>query len=153
MFTTVKGRFAAVEGTVAVQGDTPDTASVTATMHAAGIETGTEQRDQHLRSADFLDAEHYPDVTFASTRINGTKDRFTITGDLTIRGTTRAVTLDAVFEGAGTDPWGGQRMGFRADGTIDRREFGLVWNQALEAGGLLVSNEIKIHIDAQLVRV
>ena len=152
MFTTVKGRFSDVEGTVTINGSTPDTARVDATMKAASIDTRTEQRDQHLRSADFLDAEQYPAVTFKSTKISGTREHFTITGDLTIKSTTRSVTLDATYEGTGKDPWGGERMGIAADGKIDRREFGLTWNQALEAGGVLVSHEIKIHIDAQLIR-
>ena len=152
MFTTVKGRLADVDGTVTVNGATPDTAVVDVTIKAASIDTRTEQRDQHLRSGDFLDVENFPDVTFRSTKISGAKEHFTLTGDLTIRGTTKSVTLDVIYEGAGKDPWGGERMGFSADGKIDRREFGLTWNQALEAGGVLVSNEIKIHIDAQLVR-
>ena len=152
MLTTVRGRFADVEGTVTVKGATPDTAAVDATMKVASIDTRTEQRDQHLRSADFFDVENYPAITFKSTRISGSRERFTITGDLTIRGTTKPVTLDVTYEGTGKDPWGGERMGFSADGKIDRRDFGLTWNQALEGGGVLVSNEIKIHIDAQLVR-
>ena len=152
MFTTVKGRLSDIDGTVTVNGSTPDTANVEATIKAASIDTRTEQRDQHLRSADFLDAEQYPDITFRSTKLSGSKDHFTITGDLTIKGTTKSVTLDATYEGTGKDPWGGERMGVSAEGKIDRREFGLTWNQALEAGGVLVSNEIKIHIDAQLVR-
>jgi polyisoprenoid-binding protein YceI len=152
MFTTVKGRFGDVEGTITVAGTTPDTASVEATMKAASIDTRTEQRDQHLRSADFLDAENFPTVTFKSTKIEGPKDNFTMTGDLTIRGTTRPVTLDVTYEGAGKDPWGNDRMGFSATGKIDRRDFGLTWNQALETGGILVSNDIKIQIDAQVIR-
>ena len=152
MFTTVKGRLADVDGTVTVNGATPDTAVVDVTIKAASIDTRTEQRDQHLRSGDFLDVENFPDVTFRSTKISGAKEHFTLTGDLTIRGTTKSVTLDVIYEGAGKDPWGGERMGFSADGKIDRREFGLTWNQVLEAGGVIVSNEIKIHIDAQLVR-
>jgi polyisoprenoid-binding protein YceI len=148
MFTTVKGRFADVEGTITVAGTTPDTASVEATMKAISIDTRTEQRDQHLRSADFLDAENFPNVTFKSTKIEGPKENFAITGDLTIRGTTRPVTLDVTYEGAGKDPWGNDRMGFSATGKIDRRDFGLTWNQALETGGILVSNEI----DAQVIR-
>ncbi len=152
MFTTVKGRLSDVDGTVTVNGSTPESASVQATMKAASIDTRTEQRDQHLRSADFLDAEQYPEITFKSTKLSGSKEHFTITGDLTIKGTTKSVTLDATYEGTGKDPWGGERMGVSAEGKVDRREFGLTWNQALEAGGVLVSNEIKIHIDAQLVR-
>ena len=152
MFTTVKGRLSDVEGTVDIKGDAPESASVNVTMKAASIDTRSEQRDGHLRSADFLDVENFPDVTFKSTRISGAKDHFTIIGNLTIRGTTKPVTLDATYEGTGIDPWGGERLGFSADAKIDRREFGLTWNQALEAGGVLVSNDIKLHIDAQLVR-
>jgi polyisoprenoid-binding protein YceI len=150
MFTTVKGRFADIEGNVLVNGDVPGTSKVDVTMKAASIDTRTEQRDAHLRSPDFLDVEQYPTVEFRSTKIEGTKDQFTMTGDLTIRGTTKPVTLDVTFEGAGKDPWGGDRMGFAASGKIDRREFGLTWNQALETGGILVSNDIRINIEAQL---
>ncbi len=152
MFTTVKGRFADVDGTIEINGATPESAVVRAAIKAAGIDTRSEKRDGHLRSADFLDVENFPELTFTSTKIAGTKERFTITGDLTIRGTTKSVALDATYEGTGIDPWGGERLGFSADTKIDRREFGLTWNQALEAGGILVSNDIKIHIEAQLVR-
>ena len=151
MFTTVKGRFADIDGTVTVNGDSPADASVDVTMKAASIDTRTDARDQHLRSADFLDVDRYPEVTFKSTKIDGSHDRFSLTGDLTIRDVTRPVTLDVTYEGAGNDPWGGRRMGFSASGKFDRRDFGLTWNQALEAGGVLVSNEIKIQIDVQLV--
>ena len=152
MFTTVKGRLADVEGTITVKGTTPDSATVQATMKAASIDTRTEQRDQHLRSADFLDADNFPEVTFASTKIEGSKEKFRMTGDLTIRGKSLPVTLDVTYEGTGKDPWGNERMGFSASGKIDRREYGLVWNQALETGGVLVSNDIKIQIDAQVIR-
>ena len=153
MFTTVKGRFADVQGTViATDENDPRTATVDVTMKADSIDTRTEQRDQHLRSADFLDAATYPTVTFKSTKVDGVKNNFSLIGDLTIRGVTRPITLAVTFEGAGKDPWGNEKMGFSAIGKLDRREFGLTWNQALEAGGVLVSNEIKIHIDAQLAR-
>ncbi len=152
MFTTVKGRFTEIDGTVQINGPTPDTGGVNVTLKAGSIDSRNEQRDAHLRSADFLDSEQFADITFKSTKISGTKDKFTLTGDLTIRSVTKSVTLDVTYEGTGIDPWGGERMGFSADGKIDRREFGLTWNQALEAGGVLVSNDIKIHIDAQLVR-
>jgi polyisoprenoid-binding protein YceI len=124
---------------------------VTATMKAASIDTRSEQRDTHLRSADFLDVEHYPDVTFKSTRIEGTKEEFKLTGDLTIRGTTRPITLDVTYEGSGKDPWGGTRASFSAHGRFDRRDYGLTWNVALETGGILVSNDVKINIEAQAV--
>ncbi len=125
-------------------------------MVAATIDTGVAQRDQHLVSADFLDAATHNTITFKSTKISGARvesgDEFTVVGNLTIRGTTREVTLKATYEGQGKDPWGGQRISFTAKGKIDRREFGLTWNQALEAGGILVSNEIKINLDVQAVR-
>jgi polyisoprenoid-binding protein YceI len=152
MFTTVKGRITDFDGTITAPGATLHGASVDVTMKAASIDTRTEQRDQHLRSAEFLDVETFPDMTFTSTKLDGTKEKFTMTGDLTIRGTTRPVTLDVTYEGAGKDPWGNERMGFSASGKIDRRDFGLVWNQALEAGGVLVGNDVKIQIDAQVIR-
>jgi polyisoprenoid-binding protein YceI len=152
MITTVKGRFTDFEGTAAGNPESPAGATVNVTIKAASIDTHTDQRDGHLRSADFLDVEKFPTITFRSTKINGTKDKFTLTGDLTIRDVTKPITLDVTFEGQGADPWGGTRAGFNATGKIDRREFGLTWNQALETGGLLVSNDIKLQIDAQLIR-
>ena len=152
MITTVRGRFSDVTGTVTVHGDAPESAVVDVTVKVASIDTRTEQRDQHLRSADFFDVENFPVLTFTSTKLQGPKARFQLTGNLTIRGTTKPITLDVTHEGSGKDPWGGERMGFSADGKIDRRDFGLTWNQALEAGGVVVSHDIKIHIDAQLVR-
>ena len=152
MITTVKGRFAEFEGTILADDQSFANSEVHATLKAASIDTRSDQRDTHLRSADFLDVENFPDVTFKSTKLAGTKEKFTMTGDLTIRGTTRPVTLDVTYEGTGTDPWGNERMGFSASGKIDRRDFGLVWNQALEAGGVLVGNDVKIQIDAQVIR-
>jgi polyisoprenoid-binding protein YceI len=152
MITTVKGRFGEVEGKLSANEQSLGSSSVEVTIKAASIDTRTEQRDQHLRSADFLDVENFPAVSFKSTKVEGTKEKFKLTGDLTIRGTTRPVTLDVTYEGAGKDPWGGQRIAFLATGKIDRREFGLVWNQSLEAGGVLVSNDIKLQIDAQFVQ-
>ena len=152
MFTTVKGRFADFEGSVSGNQASPAGASVNVTINAASIDTRTEQRDGHLRSGDFLDVEKFPTITFKSTKITGSKEHFTLTGDLTIRDVTKPVSLDVTYEGQGTDPWGGTRAGFSATGKLDRREFGLTWNQALEAGGVLVSNEIKLHIDVQLVQ-
>ncbi len=156
MFTTVRGKFNEVQGTITVDADHPDHSSVEVEIPAASLDTGVEQRDNHLRSADFLDVENNPTITFRSRRIEGATDRegehFKVVGDLTIRGTTREVVLDAVYEGAGKDPWGGTRAGFSASTRIDRRDFGLTWNQALETGGILVGNEIKIEIEAQAVK-
>jgi polyisoprenoid-binding protein YceI len=156
MITTVKGRFTDVSGEIRIDETAPDRSSARVELGAASIDTGVEQRDAHLRSGDFLDAENFGAVTFVSTRVDGAVDRvsdtFKLTGDLTIRGTTRPVTLEAAFDGRGKDPWGGERVSFSATGKIDRRDFGLTWNQALETGGILVSNEIKISIEVQAVR-
>jgi polyisoprenoid-binding protein YceI len=156
MITTVRGRISDVKGTLVVDENDASRSSVEVELGAASLDTRSEQRDQHLRSADFLDVARYPAITFRSRRIDGSAaaegDRLQITGDVTIHGTTREVTLVATYEGRGRDPWGGERISFSADAKIDRREFGLVWNQALETGGLLVSNDIKIHIEAQAVR-
>jgi polyisoprenoid-binding protein YceI len=153
MITTVKGRFTDVTGVIHADEADRSHSSVEATIKTASIDTRTEGRDQHLRSADFLDVENHPDITFKSTREEPVDaEHFHVTGDLTIRGTTRPVTLKATFEGRGKDPWGGERAGFSATTKIDRRDFGLTWNQALETGGVLVSNEIKISIDVQAVK-
>jgi polyisoprenoid-binding protein YceI len=151
MITTVKGRFAELEGTIVADEANIGDSTVEVTMQAASLDTRSEQRDAHLRSPDFLDVETYPTVTFRSTRIEGTKDEFELTGDLTIRGVTRPITLDVTFVGEGKDPWGGTRASFSARGKFDRRDFGLTWNVALETGGILVSNEVKINIEAQVV--
>ena len=156
MITTVKGRFREVTGTIHIDEKNPDRSTVEASMAAATIDTGVAQRDQHLISPDFLDVATHATVTFKSKKVAGARaesgDEFTVVGDLTIRGTTREVTLKATYEGQGKDPWGGQRISFTAAGKIDRREFGLTWNQALETGGILVSNDIKINIEVQAVR-
>ena len=155
MFTTVRGRFKTFEGTVQVDEENPNNSRVDVSIDAASIDTGVTDRDAHLRSADFLDVEHYPKIRFRSTRIDGAHkkegDRFRLTGDLEIRGTAIGVTLDATYEGTGKDPWGKTRAGFSARTEIDRREWGLRWNQALETGGILVGNTIKIELEAQAV--
>jgi polyisoprenoid-binding protein YceI len=153
MITTVKGRIADIEGTIYTNENDPKSSSVEATLKTASIDTRTDQRDQHLRSADFLNVELYPEIKFKSTRIEGTKQEFKLTGDLTIRDVTRPITLDVTFEGQTKDPWGGERVGFNATGKIDRREFGLTWNQLLETGGVAVGNEIKLSLDIQAVRI
>lgn len=156
MFTTVRGHFAEVAGTLVVDEQQPDKSSARIEIAAASIGTNVAPRDEHLRSADFFDAANHPTLTFASKRVEGGAlaegKRFRVIGDLTIRGTTREVVLDATFEGQGKDPWGNTRVGFDATTEIDRSDFGLTWNQALEAGGVLVSNQIKIHLAVQAVR-
>ncbi len=150
MITTVKGRFGAVSGSIVLNGAD---SKVEVEMQAASIDTRAAQRDDHLRSADFLEVEKYPVITFASRRVEGAfespGDEFTVIGDLTIHGTTREVSLAASYEGRGRDPWGGDRISFSAATRIDRRDFGLTFNQTLETGGVLVGNELKIVLDVQ----
>lgn len=156
MFTTVRGRFAGVEGSVKLDPQDPAGSSVEVDIDAASIDTRVEDRDNHLRSGDFLDVENHPKLAFRSTQVSGDLSKpganFQVKGDLTIRGVTREVTLDATFEGTGTDPWGGTRAGFSASTKIDRRDFGLTWNQALEAGGVLVGHDVKIELQVQVVQ-
>ena len=139
MITTVKGRFAEFDGTIEADEQNIANSKVDVVMKAASLDTRSDQRDQHLRSADFLHVEAFEDVTFRSTAVSGTKEQFKVVGDLTIRGTTKPITLDVTFEGEGKDPWGGTRSSFSAHGKIDRRDYGLTWNVALETGGILVS--------------
>lgn len=156
MFTKVRGRFDDVEGTLEIDEENPNRSSVHVEMGAASIDTGVGDRDKHLRSADFLDVEKHPTLIFDSKRVEGAVDvggdRFRVVGDLTIRGTTREVTLDVEYEGRGQDPWGNERAGFEATTKIDRRDWGLTWNQALETGGILVGNEVAIELGVQAVK-
>jgi polyisoprenoid-binding protein YceI len=153
MITTVKGRIADVEGTIETDEKNPRNSSVEAVLKAASIDSRTTQRDDHLRSGDFLNVEKFPEIRFRSTKIEGDNKEFKLTGDLTIRDVTRPITLDVTFEGETKDPWGGERAGFSAKGKIDRRDFGLTWNQVLEAGGVAVGNEIKISVEVEAIKV
>jgi polyisoprenoid-binding protein YceI len=153
MISNVKGRFAAVTGTVALDETNPAAPAVDVSIDVASIDTRNAQRDTHLRSADFFDVAQYPTLSFKSRSLSGDPSGgFTLTGDLTIRGVTREVVLTGTLEGRGDDPWGNERLGYSASGTIDRREFGLNWNQALEAGGVAVGHEVKISINTELSR-
>ncbi|MGE5589428.1 MAG: YceI family protein [Bacillota bacterium] len=152
MIATVKGRFSGVEGVV--YADLPDftTAEVEATIDASTVDTREGQRDAHLRSADFFDVEKFPKITFKSKRIDRNGDDYRMIGDLTIRDVTREIALDVTFEGTGKDPWGNERAGFSATGKVDRKDFGLQWNTVLETGGVLVGDQVKIAIEAELVK-
>lgn len=154
MITTVKGRFRDVRGSILLHPEDPARSTVAVEMLAGSIDTGVADRDEHLRSSDFLDADHFPVVEFRSRRIEGSfrnpGDRFRIVGDLTIRGAAREVALDATYEGEAIDPSSGtRRLSFGAETRIDRRDFGLTWNETLETGGLLVGNEVRIYLQAQ----
>lgn len=151
MISTVRGSFAGVSGAVQIDEQDWTKSTVQATIDVGTISTGQEQRDAHLRSPDFFDAEQFPTLTFVSKRVEGAStEQFKVIGDLTIHGVTREVTLDVTEEGRGGDPWGGQRIAFLAKTAIDRRDFGLTWNQALETGGLVVSNDVKITLELQV---
>jgi len=152
MITTVRGRFADVSGTLDFDEQNPTNGRADITVKAASIDTREAQRDTHLRSADFFDVEQFPTLTFRSTKIEGTAQEFKLIGDLTIHGVTRPVTLDVTHEGRGKDPWGGERVGYSATGKIKRSDFGLTWNAALETGGFLVGDDVKISLDIQLIK-
>ncbi len=152
MISTVRGRFGDLSGTIQLDDERPEHSSIAVTINVASIDTRQEDRDAHLRSADFFDVEHFPVMQFRSTRIERTGDAFRVEGDLTIRGVTRPVTLSVTEEGRAKDPWGGSRVGYSASTRINRRDFGLTWNQALETGGFVVGDEVKISADVELVR-
>jgi len=154
MITTVKGRFTDVSGTIKMNEANPAASSVKAVIKSASIDTRTEQRDTHLKSADFLEVERYPEITFTSTKVEPAgEDRYRVTGDLTIHGVTKSTVLEVTDEGRTKDPWGGERAGFSAATRIDRRDFGLTWNQALESGGVVVGYEIRITIEVEATKV
>jgi polyisoprenoid-binding protein YceI len=151
MITKVRGRFTAFDGQVELEPGSDLPTAITATIDAASIDTREDQRDAHLRSADFFEVEKYPTLTFESTRIDGTPDEFTIDGKLTIHGVTRDVSLSANFEGRANDPWGGVRTGYSAHTTINRKDYGLTWNAALETGGVVVGDEIRIELNVEAI--
>ena len=146
----VRGGVAIASGTITI-GEDLASSSVTATLDPATIDTRDENRDNHLRSGDFFDVETYPTWTFASTAIEADGDDYVIVGDLTIHGVTREVRLETEFNGAATDPFGASRVGFSAETEISRKDFGLTWNAALETGGVLVGDKVKIALDVEAV--
>jgi polyisoprenoid-binding protein YceI len=153
MITTVRGRFTDVSGAIVLDEASPEKSSVDINIGVASIDTREAQRDAHLRSADFFEAETHPAITYRSTAVRDySAGGFTLTGDLTIHGVTREVALAVVAEGRSKDPWGGERVGYSATTKIKRSEFGLTWNQVLEAGGFAVGDEVKITLDVQAVK-
>ena len=153
MISTVKGRFGTVSGSITLNADDLAASRVDADIDVASIDTRQEQRDAHLRSADFFDVENYPVMTFRSRSIEpGGENEFSVTGDLTIRGVTKSVVLAVEETGRGGDPWGGQRIGFTARTKINRSDFGLTWNQALETGGVVVGDDIRINLEIEAVQ-
>ena len=153
VISKVRGRFTKFTGLLNLDDQDITRSVVEATIDAASIDTGVEQRDTHLRSADFFDVEKYPELRFRSTRIEKLEeDRFRVVGQLTIRDVTREVALDVEGGSRAKDPWGNERTGFVARTTLDRKDFGLKWNQALEAGGVLVGDRVDIELDVQGVK-
>jgi polyisoprenoid-binding protein YceI len=147
MVTKVRGQFKEFEGSVKV-GDTIADSQVTATAQLGSVDTGSADRDAHLKSADFFDVENNPTMSFTSTQVTADS----LKGDLTIKGVTKPVEFELDFNGVATDPWGNQKAGFEASTEINRKDWGLEWNVALEGGGVLVSEKIKINLDIQLLK-
>lgn len=151
MVTKVRGRFNDFAGEIVV-GPTPEQSRVDVTIQAASIESGDEKRDGHLRSPDFLDVDDYPTIEFHSTKVEHEGSKVSVDGDLTVKGVTRPVTLDATYDGSFGDPWGGQRIGFSAATEVNREDWGLTWNVALESGGVLVSKKIRIELTVAAIK-
>jgi polyisoprenoid-binding protein YceI len=149
MFATVRGRFDDFAGTFQFDPDHVERSSVEVTIQTATVDTGIGPRDADLRSAKFFDVEQFPTATFHSTRVEGDGERFVIHGELTIKGFTRPIRLKAEFQGRGVNPAGVEVAGFEARGKLNRKDFGLSWNQALESGGVLVGDEVALTIDVQ----
>ncbi len=153
MISTVKGRFSGITGTIETVDDQVDQARVDVEIDASTIDTRAEQRDTHLRSADFLDVEHYPAITFRSTRVENQHDgTFDLVGDLTIRGVTKEVTLHVTDNGRGASPFGTYVAGFSATTSFNRHDFGAKWNVALEAGGFLVGDTVNVTLEIEAVK-
>lgn len=150
LVTRVRGRFTDLGGTVSFDEASPEASAVAFTIQAASIDTGTPARDAHLRSGDFFDVEKHPAISFLSTGIKASgAGVYEVTGDLTMRGVTRRITLPVSYLGKAKDPWGKEKLGFETEVTINRKDFGLTWNAALETGGFLVGDEVKISVSVQ----
>jgi polyisoprenoid-binding protein YceI len=154
MVATVRGSFTEFTGKLNIDGEDPTKSAAEVEVNLASVSTGNEQRDGHLRTNDFLDIETYPTMTFRSTRAETTDDpdEYRLIGDLTIRGVTREVTLDLTYQGRAVDPMGNERIGFEGGTTINRKDWGVNWNVALEAGGFLVGEKVKISLDISAIR-
>lgn len=154
MVTKVRGQFSEFEGTLELDGENPVNSSGRLTVQAASIDTHSEDRDNHLRSNDFFAMEEYPTIEFVSTSVEATDDDtvYRVSGDLTIRGVTKPVSLDVEFLGAALDPWGNTRVGLEGSTTVNRKDWGMNWNTALEAGGVLVSDKVTIEFEIAAVK-
>lgn len=152
LITKVRGRFRDFEGTVTFSPEQPQQSAVSVTIQAASIDTSEPNRDTHLRSGDFFDVERFPVLTFASEAVTAAgANHFAVSGTLTIHGVAKPVVLPVAFLGLARDPWGNERAGFEAELTLNRKDFGLNWNAALEAGGFLVGDEVQVALSIQAV--
>lgn len=153
MVTKVRGAFDQVEGSATIDGANPSNSTVSIAIDADSIDTRNKQRDDHIRTNDFLDIANHPKITFVSTSIahSGGND-FEVTGDLTIRGVTKPITIPLAFEGSATDPFGNARIGFEGSVVVNRKDWGVVWNAALEAGGVLVSEKVTLEFEISAVK-
>jgi polyisoprenoid-binding protein YceI len=153
MISKVHGRFTTWTGTLVTDEQNPSASRVEVEIEAASIDTKEPKRDEHLRSADFLDVAKFPKLTFKSTRVEKISDQeYKVVGDLTIHGVTKQVVLETEYAGRTKDPWGGERAGFSAKTSVDRKDFGLAFNMVLEGGGLMVGDKVEITLDAQAVK-
>jgi polyisoprenoid-binding protein YceI len=152
VISKVHGRFARWSGSIDLDEQDLTRSKVDVRIDASSIDTQVADRDAHLRSPDFLDVERYPELTFRSKRIERSGDGYRVVGDLSLHGVVREVTLEAEFAGTGKDPWGNERAGFSARGALDRKQFGLSWNAALETGGVLVGEKVEISIELEAVK-
>jgi polyisoprenoid-binding protein YceI len=153
LLSKVSGRFDKFDGRIVTDAAKPETSSVEFTIETASIDTNNEKRDAHLRSADFFDAEKHPTITFKSTRVEALgQNRFNVTGDLTMRGVTKPITLPVEFLGTQKDPWGNEKAGFALQTTLNRKDYGIVWNQTLDTGGYLLGDDVQVTINIQAVR-
>ena len=152
MVTKVRGHFEDAAGTVVIDAANPSASTAEVNVALASVSTGSPDRDAHLRSADFFDVENHTTMTFASTAVKADGDQFVMLGDLTIKGVTRPVELELEPTGVATDPFGNVRAGFEGEAQLSRKDFGLTWNVSLEAGGVLVSDKVKIQLDVSAIK-
>lgn len=153
MFTNVSGKFNSFEATVTNEDDNFETSKISFSADVASIDTNSTDRDNHLKSADFFEVEKFPKLSFVSTGVKKTGEgSYVVSGDFTIKDVTKTIDLDVEYSGLMKDPWGNTRTGFVITGKINRKDFGLTWNAALETGGVLVGEEVKFNIDVQLVK-
>ncbi len=152
MVTKVRGAFNELEGTAVLDGDDPSRSTATVTVQAASIDTRSEQRDGHVRGADFFDVEQHPTITFVSTDARQNGDVYELTGDLTVKGITKSVTVPFTYEGSATDPFGNLRVGFEGSVTVSRKDYGLTWNAPLATGGVLVGDKIVLELEISAIK-